>query len=43
MEWIAQMTDGLRMLFERAKTAEEMGKAIDAYLEVARLTLEIRR
>jgi hypothetical protein len=43
MDWLIEMAEGLSMLFQRATTPEEMGKAIDAYLEVARLTLEIRR
>jgi hypothetical protein len=38
--WLAQMIDGLAMLLAWAKDAETTEKAIEAFLEVQRLSAE---
>jgi len=41
MEWIREATHGLSLMFEFARDAETMGKAVDAFLEVTRLQMEL--
>ena len=40
--WLDFNTFGLREMFEQAKDAETMGRAVEAFLEVARLSGELK-
>ena len=41
MQWIEETTRGLSLMFEFSRDPETMGKAVDAFLEVTRLQMEL--